>query len=35
LIHEGMRKLGVPRESDLPLLFRQQVAHALESPSNG
>lgn len=33
LVHEGMRKLGVPRESDLPLLFRHQVARALGETS--
>lgn len=35
LVHEGMRKLGVPRESDLPLLFRQQAAHALATANHG
>lgn len=35
LIREGMRKLGVPRESDLPLLLRQQVAQALQTPAHG
>jgi DNA-binding CsgD family transcriptional regulator len=35
LVHEGMRKLGVPRESDLPLLFRQQAARALATSQDG
>jgi DNA-binding CsgD family transcriptional regulator len=29
LVHQGMAKLGIARETDLPLLFRAQAAEAL------